>query len=56
MNPGAHVQRRNHSRVGPRRLASLQIQVREDLLDHRSLQDGGDKLQFAAELPAASDS
>ena len=35
-----------------RRRADLQTQVREDLLDHRGLQDGGDDLQLAAAVRA----
>jgi len=35
-----------------RRRAGLQTQVREDLLDHRLLQNRGDDLQFAAAVRA----
>ena len=49
---GLSVQRSLPTRWRPRRCASLQTQVREDLLDHRLLQDGRDDLQLAAAVLA----
>jgi hypothetical protein len=38
-----------------KRCAGLQIQMRDDALDHLRLANGGNDLQLAGKLPAVSD-